>query len=404
VTSIADGVASANSQNFGYDVLNRLTSAKGAYGSYSYTYDSVGNRLTQNLSGSTTSYSYAPRSNQLASVSAGGASQTIGYTKAGGVASFTPAAGAITNVNYNQAGRAASLMAGSNPAAQYIYDGFGNRLVKTGSSTTLYQYDQEGRILEETDGQGNPIVDYIYLYSLPVATLAPGMGQVYFLQTDRLGTPQAATDGGQNEVWSASYGPFGEMTAIPSLIVQNLRLPGQEFDADTGLYHNGFRDYAPGLGRYIQSDPLGLVAGLNTYTYVNANPVNATDRLGLTVAEEAYYDWLVVKTFFEDPQYRSQCTAAGKKWASELWDEFDLLKTIWDAAEEDLARLNLLQRLYKWGSSQPGYGVDQNSPYYCPNCSQPGPAPDPTPPLKTGDPQCPNCTPPPAPPLPKSTN
>src|SRR6185369_16174695 len=45
VTSIADGIAPSHGQTFGYDVLNRLTSATGAYGSYSYTYDSVGNRL-----------------------------------------------------------------------------------------------------------------------------------------------------------------------------------------------------------------------------------------------------------------------------------------------------------------------------------------------------------------------
>src|SRR2546430_1859169 len=88
----------------------------------------------------------APRINR-----AGGQNQVIGYTKAGAVTSFTPAAGAITNVNYNQAGRVAALMAGSNPAAQYTYDAFGHRLVKTASSTTLYQYDQEGCLLEETD-------------------------------------------------------------------------------------------------------------------------------------------------------------------------------------------------------------------------------------------------------------
>ena len=67
-----------------------------------------------------------------------------------------------------------------------------------------------------------------------------------------------ATDGNQNVVWSASYGPFGELSTVPALIVQNLRLPGQEFDIESGLYHNGFRDYLPEWGRYLQSDPIGL--------------------------------------------------------------------------------------------------------------------------------------------------
>ncbi len=176
---------------------------------------------------------------------------------------------------------------GSSPVAQYTYDAFGQRLMKVGavSGTTLYQYDPPGHLLEETDGQGNSQVDYIYLGALPVATILPTAGQVYFLHNDRLGTPQLATDSGQNVAWLASYGPFGEMSAVPAGIVQNLRLPGQEFDVDTGLYHNGLRDYAPGWGRYLQSDPTGHGwRGLNTYAYANGNPAQFTDRLGLATA------------------------------------------------------------------------------------------------------------------------
>jgi len=68
----------------------------------------------------------------------------------------------------------------------------------------------------------------------------------------------------------AAYGPFGETSSNPGLIVQNLRLPGQEFDADTGLYHNGFRNYIPAWGRYLESDPIGLAGGVNTYGYATA--------------------------------------------------------------------------------------------------------------------------------------
>ena len=72
VSKIADGVTAAHSQTFGYDALNRLTAATGGYGAIAYTYDSVGNRLTQSQSGSAANYSYAPRTNQLVSVSAAG--------------------------------------------------------------------------------------------------------------------------------------------------------------------------------------------------------------------------------------------------------------------------------------------------------------------------------------------
>lgn len=65
-----------------------------------------------------------------------------------------------------------------------------------------------------------------------------------------------------------------------------LRLPGQTYDAETGLHYNYYRDYDPSLGRYGESDPLGLLAGLNTYAYVDSNPLKRMDRLGLT-GEEA---------------------------------------------------------------------------------------------------------------------
>jgi uncharacterized protein (TIGR03437 family) len=296
VLSVTDAITSGNTQRLGYDALDRLTSATGTYGSLGYSYDAVGNRLTQTVGTAATTYAYTADSNRLAATSAGGTTQTLGYTATGNINSFSPGvpppngAAPLTSLVYNQSGRLAAMAAGSNTVAQYSYGTFGQRLVKAEpatSTTTLYQYDQRGRLLEESNNQGNPAAsDYIYLDDgRPIATLTPVAGNVYFLHDDRLGTPQTATDANQAIAWSATYQPFGQTRNAQSSLVQpqNLRLPGQEFDADSGFYHNGFRDYVPGWGRYVQSDPIGLQGGLNAYGYAQGNPVSYVDPQGTTV-------------------------------------------------------------------------------------------------------------------------
>jgi RHS repeat-associated protein len=64
-------------------------------------------------------------------------------------------------------------------------------------------------------------------------------------------------------------------------IPYNLRFPGQIYDSQAGLQQNYFRDYDPAVGRYVESDPIGLDGGINIYAYVTDNPVNRLDLLGL---------------------------------------------------------------------------------------------------------------------------
>jgi RHS repeat-associated protein len=90
-----------------------------------------------------------------------------------------------------------------------------------------------------------------------------------------------ATDEGQNLVWDAQRKPFGQRVVSTELVEMPLGFPGQYYDQETNNYYNYFRDYDPTTGRYLQSDPIGLAGGLNTYGYVLNNPLNFQDKYGL---------------------------------------------------------------------------------------------------------------------------
>ena len=93
----------------------------------------------------------------------------------------------------------------------------------------------------------------------------------------------------QTVVWRWDSTPFGD--SVPNEdpdgdqqgFTLNLRFPGQYFDEESGLNYNYFRDYDSWTGRYVESDPIGLPGGLNSYSYSLLNPEKYFDSAGLRV-------------------------------------------------------------------------------------------------------------------------
>ena len=97
-----------------------------------------------------------------------------------------------------------------------------------------------------------------------------------------MGAPQAVTAFDGATVWQAEWSPFGSVVIGQGKLTSHIRFPGQYFDEETGLHYNYYRHYNPDTGRYIESDPIGLLGGLNTFAYVDSDPVLYLDLDGLT--------------------------------------------------------------------------------------------------------------------------
>ncbi|TAH43833.1 MAG: RHS repeat-associated core domain-containing protein [Gammaproteobacteria bacterium] len=190
-------------------------------------------------------------------------------------------------------------MSGS-PHGLYRYNARGERLIKQsgfmnfGLKERVSSYDEQGKLVAyldyEYDNRGRRLLkgsyDLVYLDDLPVAMLSKG--KISYLETDHLGTPRLAVDSVTHaEQWSWDF--FADAFGANDAIVNDgkvdlpLRYPGQQYDSESGLHYNYFRDYEPGTGRYMESDPIGLRGGVATFAYGLGNPTKFYDSTGLAV-------------------------------------------------------------------------------------------------------------------------
>ncbi|MCP3996969.1 MAG: hypothetical protein GY722_18195 [bacterium] len=351
---------SGSATTYSYDIgTNRLASTAGGEVS-TYSYDAKGNVTNDGLH----SYEYGPN-DRLISVDAG---QTASYIYDGfGRRVRKTVAGVTTHFFYDPTGRLLSEMVlETGTGADYIYlDGAPIARVDwsvtesaldpvlvmdrqspdvradwTAYPSASHEYTVRRKRIDDpadktfdgseliavlsdpTQAYDDPVLedgqDYNYAIFRKVASET-----LYYYHTDHLATPTAMTDAGASLVWKAVYRPFGEIDSLPvNLVENNLRFPGQYFDAETGLHQNYFRDYDPKTGRYREPDPLGLWGGdANLYRYAEGMPTVLIDPDGqIAVIALIAGTWAVIEI------------------ATTIYDAYDAGKTLRDPCASALEK------------------------------------------------------------------
>jgi RHS repeat-associated protein len=288
IVSTTDSATGGPSWTLGYDILDRLNSAAKSGTTIGYTYDANGNRLTQTGTAAST-YTVSSTSNRLSSVS-GALARTYAYNNSGSVTSSS----ATTHTYYNS-GRMKTAKLGAASVTTYVYNALGQRVKKSGGAvpTAVYfAYDEAGHLVGEYNISGSTVTtvqETVWLGDIPIATLRGT--SVFYVHTDQLNTPRKVTNTSNVLRWIWDPTPFGQGTPTQNPggqpnFVYNLRYPGQLFDGESNLNYNYFRDYDPSLGRYIESDPIALLGGTNTYAYSIADPIGKSDPSGLIGPQE----------------------------------------------------------------------------------------------------------------------
>ncbi|HEY2344968.1 MAG TPA: phospholipase A2 [Xanthomonadaceae bacterium] len=288
LTQIKTSATTGN--KFVYDGLNRLTQANDLSGNHlwRYTYDTTGNRMTEQQGTlGVVAYTYDPNgSHHLWDVG----TTARQYDGAGNTLSIGAGVGG-QGFHYDDTDRMDQFSLGGVLKKQYLTNALGQRVMKSKagdtSQTVKTVYDESGHRLGDFNNSNATIAEYLWMDDLPVGVLDGASNTVKSIEPDHLGTPRVVIDAASNLAiwnWSILGEPFG--LSLPtnlngSTLALNLRFPGQTYDAESGMDYNYFRDYDSGTGRYVESDPIGLLGGISTYSYAKLQPLEQADMTGL---------------------------------------------------------------------------------------------------------------------------
>jgi RHS repeat-associated protein len=247
---------------FEWDAFNRMTTARTAKGTASFTYDPLGRRISKHYQPSDIYQGAQPSKHTVF----GWDGDTLAYES--------------------------NVQDGPMPEADTVH-----YIHEAGSFVPLMQARRPGKIklkpttdvkalMAANEGSYDIALDPLWNDEADEEPQAFDAQELVYYQCDHLGTPQELTDSEGQVAWAASYKAWGQARVVISDaarkagIQNHIRFQGQYFDEETGLAYNRFRFYDPHSGRFVSKDPIGLLGGLNLQQYA-PNPTEWVDPFGL---------------------------------------------------------------------------------------------------------------------------
>ena len=269
---------SYGSHNFDYDGLNRLTQTarpvSAGLSNESYLYDRVGNREDPS---NAALYGY-DNNNRIAA----SPSLTYAFDADGNMLSRSDG---VTLVH--DARNKLRQYATGSITANYLYDAVGRRIRKSVNGDDVWMLWDGANLLGEFNAAGTRLKRYAYLDGSYAPVQLQDANGTYYVHSDHAQAPRLVTNATAQTEWRSRHHAFGGALVEADVdgdgisLQFNRRLPGQDYDPESGLVYNYYRNFDPATGRYVQSDPLGHLGGINTYAYAANNPLMVIDPYGL---------------------------------------------------------------------------------------------------------------------------
>jgi RHS repeat-associated protein len=287
-TEFIDG--NTRTYNYEYDVSGRLWKV---YGNgvliLEYTYNANGNRFLFKSDGSVD----VDYDNQDRLLRYGNTIYT--YTENGELKTKTDGEGQI-KYTYDAFGNLYHIDLQNGTKIDYIIDGMNRRIGKkvNGAFVQGLLYSNQLNPVAELDGNNAIISRFVYGTKPNIPDYMIKRGVIYRIISDHLGSPRIVVNAETGAVAQRiDYDEWGNVLVDTNSGFQPFGFAGSIYDPHTGLMRFGVRDYDPRVGRWILKDPILFDGGSsNLYVYVENDPINRIDSLGLHTKCVELRNWI----------------------------------------------------------------------------------------------------------------